>query len=91
MSLRDLMGKHPDGTTPGFSATDQELLKKATRRVRKQSTHDLLEWADVAGSGMAKGFSDYREHGDYASLAEIGLGLITLHAVVLELKARSVE
>ena len=90
MSVRDLMRKHPEGTTPGYSAVDQNLLKQATRRVRKMSTNDLLNWADVAGSGMAKGFMDYREHGDYTSLAEIGLGVITLHAVVLELKARAV-
>lgn len=89
MNLYSLMQKHPEGTTPGFSEMDQELLKKATRRVRRQSTHDLLEWSDVAGSAMAKAFGDYREHGDYSSLAEIGLALITLHAVVLELKARS--
>ena len=38
---------------------------------------------------MAKGFDDYRKHGDLASLEEIGLGLITLQAVVLELKIRA--
>jgi hypothetical protein len=88
MTIRDIL-KHNDGPTPGYSAVDQNLLKQASRRVRKLSTHDLLEWSDVAGSGMAKGFMDYREHGDYTSLAEIGLAVITLHAVVLELKARA--
>jgi hypothetical protein len=91
MSVRDLMrSKHSEGTTPGYSATDVSLLKQASRRVQKMSTNDLLNWADVAGSGMAKGFMDYREHGDIESLAEIGLAVITLHAVVLELKARSI-
>ena len=92
MSLSDLMRKkHEDAITPGYSAMDEELLKRASRRVRKLTTAMLLDYADAAGSGMAKGFQDYREQGDYASLAEIGLGLITLHAVVLELKARAVE
>lgn len=78
-----------EGVATGFSDTDQELLKTASRRVRKLPTTELLNWADSAGSGMARGFQDYREHGDLMSLEEIGLGLITLHAVVLELKARA--
>ena len=88
MSIRDIL-KHADAPTPGYSQVDVSLLKQASRRVRKMSTNDLLNWADVAWSGTAKGFMDYREHGDDASLAEIGLGVITLHAVVLELKARA--
>jgi hypothetical protein len=88
--VRDLMKKkHEVGIEPGFSEMDQELLKRASKRVRKANTSLLLDWADAAGSGMAKGFQDYREHGDFASLTEIGLGVITLHAVVLELKARA--
>jgi hypothetical protein len=86
---RLMRSKGHDAVAPGYSATDEELLRTATRRVRKMTDHALINWADVIGSGMAKGFQDYREHGDFASLAEIGLGVITLHAVVLELKARA--
>jgi hypothetical protein len=70
------------------SDTDAKLLADASKRVSKLSTTDLLDWADAAGSGMAKGFMDFRKHGDYASLEDIGLGMITLQAVVYELKAR---
>lgn len=72
-----------------LSGTDRELLARASRRCARQSTTELLDWADAAGSGMAKGFDDYRKHGDLTSLEEIGLGLITLQALVLELKARA--
>jgi hypothetical protein len=72
-----------------YSETDQELLHRASKRCARQSTTELLDWADSAGSGMAKGFDDYRKHGDLASLEEIGLGLITLQALVLELKVRA--
>jgi hypothetical protein len=90
VSVRDLMRlKGHEGTAPGYSEADQELLRTAHRRVAKRATTELLDWADVAGSGMARGFQDYREQGTLASLEEIGLGLITLHAVVLELKARA--
>jgi len=72
-----------------YSETDQELLTRASRRCARMAITELLDWADSAGSGMAKGFDDYRKHGDLGSLEEIGLGLITLQAVVLELKAHA--
>jgi hypothetical protein len=88
VSLRDIL-KHSEPPVPGYSEADTELLKTASRRVRKQATAALIDWADVAGSQMAKGFDDYRKHRDVASLEDIALGVITLHAVVLELKARA--
>ena len=72
-----------------FSETDLELMARAEKRVAKMTTTALLDWADAAGSGMAKGFMDYRQHGDLASLEDIALGMITLQAVVLQLKARA--
>ena len=72
-----------------LSETDQELLARAIQRCAGRSTTELLDWADVAGSGMARGFGDFRKHGDLASLEEIGLALFTLQAVVLELKVRA--
>jgi hypothetical protein len=71
------------------SEADEELLRKASKRCAKMTTTALLDWADAAGSGMAKGFMDYRQHGDLASLEEIGLGMISLQAVVLELTVRA--
>ncbi len=62
--------------------------EKAQHRVRKTSTYELLEWADAAGSGMAKGFMDYRQHDSVESLDEIELALVALMAVTHELKIR---
>jgi hypothetical protein len=76
------------GRVPVPSSEDERLLREACKRVVKLSTTSLLDWADAAGSGMAKGFMDYRKHGDYASLEDIALGMISLRAVVYELKAR---
>jgi hypothetical protein len=75
-------------TTTGPSPQDEELLSDAKRRCRKLPAMELLNWADAAGSGMAKGFDDFRQHGELESLADIGLGLITLQAVVYELTER---
>jgi hypothetical protein len=74
--------------TPGPSETDEQILARAFRRADKMSTTDLLNWADVAGSSMAKGFLDYREHGGLESITDLGLGLIALQAVIYVLKAR---
>lgn len=71
------------------SSSDQELAQQASKRVARLTTTALLDWADAAGSGMAKGFDDYRKHGDLASVEEIALGMITLQAVVYELKLRA--
>jgi hypothetical protein len=68
--------------------SDDQQLAAARRRVAKMGTNELLNWADVAGSGMAKGFSDYRREGDVLSLDEIHLALISLTAVTDELIIR---
>lgn len=74
---------------PQPSETDQQILLTATRRAKKLSTTALLDWADVAGSAMAKGFMDYRDHGDLESLTDLGLGMISMQAVIYVLKART--
>lgn len=85
MKLRELIGKSADQPTPLAEAEEQT---RARRRVARMSTHDLLEWADTAGSGMAKGFSDYRKEGQLESLDEIRYALLALVAVTDELQAR---
>ena len=62
--------------------------QKALRRVRKMSTHELLNWADAATMGIDKGFQDYRKEGDPVSLEEIRIGLVGLEAITLELLIR---
>lgn len=67
----------------------EQLLAKASKRVTKIGTHELLELADAYGSGMAAGFMDYRKHGDKQSIDEISDGLLALQAIVGELTLRA--
>ena len=61
---------------------------KARKRLSRLATGDLINWADQAGSGMAKGFDDYRRLRSPEALAEVRIGLNALLAVVDELEAR---
>lgn len=67
---------------------DIEYLEKARERVKLMQSYDLLEWADVAGSGMSKGFMDYRRHSYVESLREIRSTLMQLVALTDELIER---
>lgn len=62
--------------------------KIASIRVPGLSTHELLLWADTAGSGMCLGLEDYRRHGTVESLDEIRRTITVLQAVTEELLAR---
>lgn len=83
MKLRDLIGSGAP-----ITVTDEEELARARRRVARMSVNELLDWADAAGSGMAKGFSDYRKEGEMVSLEDIRVGLIALTALTDELIGR---
>lgn len=63
-------------------------FQKTRSRVRRISTTELLDWTDVAGSQMAKGFMDYRRYGHVESLEEVKLGLLQLRALTEELIER---
>lgn len=67
--------------------SDSEL-DRARRRVARLSTHEILNWADSAGSGMAKAFDDYRKYGEEESLDELKQAVKSLEAVIEELRAR---
>jgi hypothetical protein len=64
------------------------MYLKMEKRVAKMSNYELLEWADVAGSGMAKAFSDYRREPVEDSLIEIREGLQALWSLTRELDLR---
>jgi hypothetical protein len=85
MKLRDLIGSKP----ADIPVPDDVELARARRRVSRMSTHELLEWADQAGTGMAKAFADFRKEGSLASLDEISVALLALTAVTDELTART--
>jgi hypothetical protein len=71
--------------TPDWDAV---MYARMEKRVRGMANYELLEWADVAGSGMAKAFSDYRREADEVSLIEIREGLMALWALTRELDLR---
>lgn len=68
---------------------EDRLRAKARKRLSRLGTHEILNWADMAGSGMAKGLDDYRRNADAESLAEIRNGLIALLAAVDEITGRA--
>lgn len=91
MKVRDLIGTKvitPSSAGEQYTPQHVEELRVARQRVRKMSVHDLLAWADSAGTGMAKALGDYRRENDSISLEEIRTGLVALSAVIDELTVR---
>jgi hypothetical protein len=64
------------------SRSEDSIRAKAKRRVRKTATGDLLDWADQAGSGIAKALDDYRRFSTPESLTEAQEGVSALAGVV---------
>jgi hypothetical protein len=67
---------------------DKRAYRSAEKRAGKMDRGMLLEYADMAGTGMAMAFSDFRREPQDVSLLEAERGLIALWAVVQELRAR---
>lgn len=66
---------------------DNPIQAKVRKRFERLSTSDILDWADQAGSGVARCLQDYRNYGASESLheARTGLeGLLTLVDVLQE-------
>lgn len=61
---------------------DPERIK---RRITKLSTSELLDWADVAASGIMRHLDSFRRTPDEAHLGEISLAAVTMGYVVDEL------
>lgn len=71
-------------------APESDRLARARRRVEKMGASELLEWAEVAISGMGRGFLDYRKEEEVVSLLEIrDEALPALTALVDELIMRN--
>lgn len=90
MKLRDLVGSGPAPRSYDEQYTPEHVqaLRTARRRVSKMSTRQMLDWADSAGSGMARAIDDYRKDRDVISLEEVRTALVALSAVIDELEAR---
>jgi hypothetical protein len=80
------------GRTVDIPNWDADTYARAARRVKKMTDQALLDWTDMAGSGMEKGFRDFaaEEKPEIAlcSLDEISLALVSLWALNEELKLR---
>lgn len=70
------------------SVRDGTALQQARRRISRKASIELYDWADAAGNGMFKAFSDYRTHGDIVSLEEISSAVTALRALTDELIER---
>lgn len=66
----------------GRAGSSDSVREKAKKRVSRVSTPDILNWADNAGSGVAKALDDYRRLGDKGSLDEAQRGISALAGVL---------
>jgi len=65
------------------------IRDKARERLKRLSDADILNWADVAGSGIAKALDDYRRLNDKGSLEEAHRGASQLQGALDVLRERS--
>lgn len=77
------MFKKPDEPA-GFLG--QKEMTKTRQRVSRMSEREMLNWADLAGSGLYKAFADYKG-GDTDALEDIRIGLVGMIAIYEELAA----
>lgn len=68
--------------------TPDALRAKAAKRLARLATPDVMNWADQAGTGVAKALDDYRRIGDRQSLLEAQEGVAALAGVLDVLLAR---
>lgn len=62
--------------------------EKIRKRVARQTTDDLLTWANVAAAGMQRQLDDFRRAPDESHLGEIKLAALTMDVVCDELATR---
>jgi hypothetical protein len=68
--------------------TPEEMAARMARRVQRMDSSALLEWADLATSGMQRQLDDFRKSPDESHLGEINVALLGMGAVVDELALR---
>lgn len=62
---------------------------KAFERMDRLSRTEILDWSDMAGSGVARALQDYRRHETPESLEEARMGLQSLLGCVDVLQKRA--
>lgn len=73
------------------SAPADSVRAKAAKRLGRVQTVEILNWADMAGTGVAKALDDFRRVGDPLSLQEAQDGVSALAGAIDALLARSVD
>lgn len=68
---------------------ERDTYEVALRRFEKLPKIEILDWIDIAGSGIAKATDDYRRLGMPDSLQEARLGIIAVMAGIETLARRA--
>jgi hypothetical protein len=71
-----------------WNEAELALLDKASKRVQKTTSEQMMLWADLGASGVMRALEDFMQYEDKASLDELTEGVIMLQAVVKELSER---
>ena len=67
---------------------EHPMRAKARRRLERLPDHEILNWADQAGSGVAKALDDFRRLRDGDALRDAEQGLAALAGAVDVLSSR---
>ena len=73
---------------PSSTLWDQRLYSKARTRASKLEIQELLDWSDIAGTGMAQALRVFRKERQTDILDEVRIALITLAAAVDDIQSR---
>jgi hypothetical protein len=68
--------------------TPDQVRERAQKRLSRLTTPDILNWADQAGTGIAKALDDYRRLGDQQSLDEAQNGISAVAGAIDVLSSR---
>ena len=72
----------------GRAREADSVRERAETRLSRLPTPEVLNWADQAGTGVAKALDDYRRLGERQSLVEAQEGVSALAGVLDVLLAR---
>lgn len=67
---------------------EDPVRARARKRLATLPRSEVLDWADQAGTGLAKALDDYRRQGDEISLREAAEGVAALAGAVDALLTR---
>lgn len=65
------------------------VREKAAERMERLSINEILDWMDVAGSGVARALQDYRRHQSDEYLADAKVGIDSLRGCIDAIESRA--